>query len=48
VVQSAVVDSPRHNKPALADALTRLVVRYVGRSRAARGELRSGGTPNVS
>ena len=30
VVQSAVVDSPRHNKPALADTLTRLVCRYVG------------------
>lgn len=31
VVQSAVVDSPRHNQPALADALTRLVVRFIGR-----------------
>ena len=29
VVQSAVVDSPGHNKPALAETLTRLVVRYV-------------------
>jgi AcrR family transcriptional regulator len=29
VVQSAVVDSPRHNKPALIDALARLVVRYI-------------------
>jgi len=26
----AVTDSPRHNTPALADALTRLVVRYIG------------------
>ncbi len=35
VVQSAVVDSPRHNKPALADALTRLVVRFIGGGRDA-------------
>jgi AcrR family transcriptional regulator len=37
VVQSSVMDTPRHRTPALADALTRLVVRYIGRrkSRAA-------------
>ena len=33
VVQSAVVDSPHHNKPALAAALTRLVVRFIGGGR---------------
>ncbi len=32
VVQSAVIDSPRHNTPALADALTRLVVRFIAGS----------------
>ena len=31
VVQSAVTDSPRHNTPALANELTELVVRYIGR-----------------
>ena len=34
VVQSAVTDSPRYRTPALADALTRLVVRYIGRRKA--------------
>jgi AcrR family transcriptional regulator len=36
VVQSAVTDMPRHRTPALADALTRLVVRYVGRRKQPR------------
>jgi AcrR family transcriptional regulator len=38
VVQSAVVDSPSHNKPALADELTRLVVGYLGGRRARADE----------
>ena len=34
VTHGAVVDNPRHNRPALAEELTRLIVRYVGRRRA--------------
>ena len=34
VVQSAVVDRPKLNGPALADELTRLVSGYVGDGRA--------------
>jgi AcrR family transcriptional regulator len=33
VTHGAVADNPRHNGPALADELTRLIVRYVGRRR---------------
>jgi AcrR family transcriptional regulator len=33
VTHGAVVDSPRHNTPALVDELTRLIVRYIGRKR---------------
>ena len=34
VTHGAIVDNPRHNRPALAEELTRLIVRYVGRRRA--------------
>jgi AcrR family transcriptional regulator len=34
VTHGAVVDNPRHNRPALAEELTQLIVRYVGRRRA--------------
>jgi AcrR family transcriptional regulator len=34
VTHGAVVDHPRHSRPALADELTRLILRYVGRRRA--------------